>query len=447
MDPFQNLPEEIILPILRQLDFLGLYAIMSHSPRARLVVDLNLFSLTDDLLSACSTTSVDNYRWFYCTVLIHLPSPSSCYKTVDDLHSHRDNIISLKSLRSSQNEESLRYAIYTAIRTASQIQHLACACLWKLQHKFKAAIRPALDFRSRFEDSHDWNLPTDWENIVLSPPSWIEDFRVHRSLWCLQVFIDLRRAAGPEVIVSEDSASGSVAWGGWNWDTDKMDKIDDFVHCLRAFRLFDPDSVIRARDREISSVADTLEELGAVCLHVPPEEESLPEGYRPYRCPIFESLSILNIEEYPSWSPKPVPEEGYLPALWYQSPDDARCQSRQEREYDKMLQAFKNPTKLGERFALQKTRLFQRWGFFIWDSWRMWSLGLVEVLDRSENTEGVAREVMSPIHTRVNLYKIRKPEFFSRWCAMNQMHHRYYRCKQCREERERERKERERERE
>lgn len=417
MDIFQRLPEEIILLILHQLDFLGLHALISLSPRARLVIDLSLFDLTDYLLSRCSTTSVDNYRWFYCTVLIHMPPPSS-YKTLDDFRLHRDNITSLKSLCSPQNEASLRCSIYVAIETAARIQRLACACLWKLQHKLHEATRAALHFRSIAQDSPNWDndLATDWEQTALSPPSWIEDFRVHRSLWCLQVFIDLRRAAGPEVVVSTDRTTGSVSWGGWDWDLNEIDKIDDFVHCKWAGQF-------RAKDTEIPSVAGTLEELGATYLHVPPEEESLPEGYRPYRCPIFESLSIANIQEYPTWSSKPVPEESYIRELWRQSPRYVEWISKQDSAYSRWLTVFQKRALFGEQFAVQKTWLFQRWGFFIWDSWRLWSLGLLEVLECSETRKSMAGEVMSPIDTQVNLHQINKSELCSRWCALNQMRH------------------------
>lgn len=71
--------------------------------------------------------------------------------------------------------------------------------------------------------------------------------------------------------------------------------------------------------------------------------------------------------------------------------------------------------------ALEHFRLFHCYRFFIQDSWRLWSFGLLQVPRRSSQIQ--SRIVKTHVRTHVGLHEIHCIELCSRWRALNQMRH------------------------
>ncbi|KAJ5390871.1 uncharacterized protein N7496_001939 [Penicillium cataractarum] len=126
------------------------------------------------------------------------------------------------------------------IGVAAQIQRLACA-----------VISIMID-NLRLAGGSSSILPPTWEMHGLAQSSWIEDYRVHRALWCLQVFSDLRRATSSEPVQSNDPQGSS--WGGWNWSQIEIEKS------LLYAPLGDMRQVVK---EEIQTVAHVLQNLVA----------------------------------------------------------------------------------------------------------------------------------------------------------------------------------------
>ncbi|KAL4955766.1 hypothetical protein BDW69DRAFT_182232 [Aspergillus filifer] len=130
----------------------------------------------------------------------------------------------------------------------AQIQRLAYACLVKLFENLRTA--------------HNAILPAEWlENPRRgsAPFQWIEEFRVYRALWLLQIHSDLRRAL---------KADQESDWGGWNWTPTGVDKI-----ATESFG----DSI--ALDHEVQGFADVLIDIGRQgIIYARTTEPAMPEG-------------------------------------------------------------------------------------------------------------------------------------------------------------------------
>ncbi|CEJ56661.1 hypothetical protein PMG11_02862 [Penicillium brasilianum] len=131
-------------------------------------------------------------------------------------------------------------------------------------------------------------LPSGWEVHGLAQSSWIEDYRVHRAIWCLQVFSDLYRASSSKPVQS-NTAHGSF-WGGWNWSQFEIEES------LLYPPLRDMHEVV---EEEIQTVAHVLQDRVAsnqVC--VAKEEREIP---------YFPSLEMKVGLNYPTWPARSMP--------------------------------------------------------------------------------------------------------------------------------------------
>lgn len=206
MDPFEKLPVEIILPILNlTADFTGVDSLLAASPAINAVFNANSSRIISGLLEACPSTAQELHHLFRIVHCIRTPSFQPRYMC---------SFILRCPVPKPDHDPSVARSM---IHVASQIQYLACACLTKLFANFRSA--------------HNAVLPAEWLNDEeggVSPFSWIEEFRVYRALWRLQINSDLCRAVKsvPEPVMERGFQEEEKAWGGWTWSSAEIDKID-----------------------------------------------------------------------------------------------------------------------------------------------------------------------------------------------------------------------------
>lgn len=156
------------------------------------------------------------------------------------------------------------------IEVAAQVQRLACAVISTMLDNLRLA-GGSCSF-----------LPSGWEVHGLAQSSWVEDYRVRRAIWCLQVFSDLYRASSSKPVQS-NTAHGSF-WGGWNWSQFEIEES------LLYPPLGDVHEVV---EEEIQTVAHVLQDLVAstqVCVAIKERE-----------IPYFPSLEMKVGLNYPTW--------------------------------------------------------------------------------------------------------------------------------------------------
>ena len=74
MDPFERIPVELMLCILRDTDFVGLEALLEVSQFVRDLFRVNCIQIIGDVLASCPSTSYDLHLFFRTVTMIRTPS-------------------------------------------------------------------------------------------------------------------------------------------------------------------------------------------------------------------------------------------------------------------------------------------------------------------------------------------------------------------------------------
>ncbi|KAJ5474129.1 hypothetical protein N7475_003695 [Penicillium sp. IBT 31633x] len=386
MDPFQQLPAELVLSILHHTgDFLGFDSLLQVSPHIRAVFQSNSFQITEDLLASCPTTAHELHHFFHVTALIH--SPSFNPVNFEDLATAISTACSSTSFHN--NTARLMISI------AAQIQHLACACLSIAWVNFQTAHRAI--------------LPEEWSRSC-EPFSWIEVFYVHRALWLLRIYSDLWNLVCVEKKIPVPDPHPPVCTNTsrkWSWSPSEADKIIT----LAIFHLPPVNSF------ELHCVADLLRHLGAPSLRdaETPTVGSLEDHFKPLPPPLFASLHVPSINitlEHATWPTPPIPEETDLNCYWRRSPENTSGAPRQAGSYiaEQLNLSFRPglyPT------GLDDMRPFYRLGMFIWDSWRMYQMGYLRMSPRWRE-----EMIQAPDGSYIRPPVMARRVFQKRWCSL-----------------------------
>lgn len=347
MDPFNKLPTEIVLCMLHHTtDFVGLDSLLCVSPRIQTVFQASALRITEDILAGCP------YTWrleplFRTSALIRTPA-FQC-SSFNEYHSRtRDTPAFIKAWKDDQFSHS--NTLRSMIRVAARIQRLSCAVISTMLDKLRLAGQSSSV------------LPPGWEVHGLAPSSWIEEYRVHRSIWVLQVFSDLHRAKHSKPVEPNNSQESS--WGGWNWSLEEVHNS----------ALYAPLGDIRQTVREeIEIVEHVLQDLV-----LSTQVRSSPLGlYLPW----FSSLEMkVGVTNYPVWPARPMPTVHGVDS-WKRGKSSASRAGIQRQ----VFQAIKRNLTLLESYPrdLQDELPLQRLGIFLWDVWRLNAMGLCNTLTRT----------------------------------------------------------------
>ncbi|KAL4962468.1 uncharacterized protein BDV14DRAFT_210621 [Aspergillus stella-maris] len=350
MDPFDKLPPELIQLILTQADdFVGVESLLSVSPRVAAVLQARP-TILHDLLSSNPITTLPHIRRL-CYGIIHL----------NTMHcSDFDSYLRVDETPKIEYTDAL-----AIILLGARVQRLACACLSRMKQRFMSTLRrvPAAT-----------QSGADLANNASRPFSWMEEYRVYSSLWHLQHYSTLRKTASER----------------WDWSTGLLDSLAWYTHYhgLNGFT-----------DERIWTVAAILADMGLEPIygHNPAQIQHVPvalerEGEMPL--PFFESfdlpsspnatsentvdtaapLRLSTQSNVPVWSSPPIPENNKVSEAWHLSPEFCTWEQRHVEDFRTKATVMPNRPKGTD--ILSYFRPWRRMGLVIWDSWRMYTVGL-----------------------------------------------------------------------
>ncbi|CAG8917901.1 unnamed protein product [Penicillium salamii] len=362
MDPFQQLPAELIRQIIGDTaDFVGTESLISVSRHARSVFKLDTYAITRVLLSSNPITSqLEIKRLLSNIAVIH--SPSIFCASLDE---YMEAAASNETLDSPHQLQTPDVAC-RVLHIAAQIQRLACICLSKLRREFVIAVG---------------GLPAHAKNANMSF-SWMEEYRVYWALWHLQCYSDLRKITGWRALNPHDARSHLID-RKWQWSDESMQALDSYFTLTGSHPL---------RSEEIWTVAVALEDLGARSFKIFPEGKLQPE-YRSTLSrdlppdtpiPLFSSIEIPRSvkTEHPVWSPPPTPEKNPVTSAWFLYPQGTIDVSGQAM----VFRFLRNHVQRNgvNRLGMEDILRYRRCGVFLWDPWRMFSTGLLPNIFRQE---------------------------------------------------------------
>lgn len=394
MDPFQRLPAEIIRSIIQYTpDFIGLESLFLVSAQVKAVFQADpCVVLLDDLIASTTLTAMpDIQKTFRQVALLH--NQSACCGSIDDyIHLTCENLVMPTSCYMSSS------ALLQMVRTAAQLQRLACACLFTMQRNFCTAV----ETYSASSHTFTGQVPN-----LETPPSWTEEYRVYRALWHLRHYSDLQKVAHGHTT----SVGSTQKLGGWDWFSKSIDRLDPYASWND---LVNSNGLLDCRIEEIWSVAAILADLGLQASYGSvgqgQEEPSQARWDLPPETPmpLFTSFELPHHAiDYSVWGSPPVPEdaEAYTasqrssksPTIWFPplEPDDPEADKAGHRSsnflHKPTIQSvmFRLISKLRLQSrpivtGLQDVRPYRRLGVFMWDKWRIYSAGL---MDRSSTRD------------------------------------------------------------
>ncbi|KAE8143614.1 hypothetical protein BDV38DRAFT_276697 [Aspergillus pseudotamarii] len=334
MGTFENLPSEIIIRIIHDAaDFVGLQSLLVVSPRVHAVFEAQPDRITEDLIVSNPMTTMPEIR--------NLIRYTALAPTVH--RSSLDNYIGVMcESTSSVLPRDMSFAeLHQLVQIAAQVQRLACVCLSTMQQNFISAVgaTPAGSLCGAVRAQK-----------ASEPFSWIEEYRVYWALWHLVYYS----------ILCETALS---------LPADSIQRIHK-----SAFR----NQMGIRRNEYIWTVAAVLSDLGLHPSYGDSEQQEPSKAFwdlpEETPIPLFTSFAF-GFENYLTWSPQPVPESTPVISIWSRgvdSCDHSSVQTGRFSSYSKILLRG-----IPSSAAMLDMRPFRRLGVLLWDTWRVFSVGLI----------------------------------------------------------------------
>lgn len=349
MDPFQRLPAELVGQILQDTaDFAGVDSLISVSLHARATFQANSCTIFQGLVSSNSITSQPEIKKLLSSIaLIH--HPSICCTSLDQYMQLTNGEEGALESALCQQNSGLACRIF---RIAAQTQRLACTCLSTLRQGLVTAVGTS-PIRTK---------------KATEPFSYIEEYRVYWALWLLRCYSDLRKAV--------DSRSTGP---NWIWSRDEINKLDAYA-TLNGIHSF--------RAEQIWTVASILVELGPR-LASPSTGESIELPHPSTAAwdlapntpiPFFSSFELSqSIEKEYSrlWCPPQAHIENPVTRAWFMTSHHFDRPAGQTMFFRFLSnQCLRGRPGRPRSAAMKDISPYRRSGVFLWDSWRMYSIGL-----------------------------------------------------------------------
>lgn len=365
MDPFQRLPPELVSQILRNTDFVGVDSLVSVSLKARAVFQANSRAIIQDLVSSNSITSHPEIKKLLSNIaLIH--DPSICCTSLDEyilLTNREGNENALESILCRQNSD----LAHRILRITAQTQRLACICLLTLRQGLVTALGTLRSLPIRTQKANE-------------PFSYLEEYRVYWAIWQLKCYSDLRKAVDWRASSSTNSAEGPSTDQNWIWSRESIEKLD-------AYTTFNEIHDFRAE--QIWTVASVLVELGASLIS-PSTGESLALQHPstvawdlPPNTPIpffssFQPARSVGNDHSLLWCPPQTPVEDPVTKAWHLTLPSCHKSSGQTMLFRSLRhRALRGHSGRRPCAAMEDISPYRRSGVLLWDSWRMYSIGLM----------------------------------------------------------------------
>lgn len=360
MDPFQRLPAELVSQVLRNTDFVGVDGLVSVSLKARAVFQANSHAIIQDLISSNSITSHPEIKKLLSNIaLIH--DPSICCTSLDEyMQLTNGNENALESTLYRQNSDLACHIL----RIAAQTQRLACICLLTLRRGLVTALETS---PIRAQKANE-------------PFSYLEEYRVYWAIWQLKCYSDLRKAIDWRASSLTNSAEGPSTSQKWIWSRESTNNLDTYttfneIHDFRA--------------EQIWTVASVLVELGTPLVS-PSTGELLPLQYPstvawdlPLNTPIpffssFQPVRSVRNNHSLLWCPPQTPIEDLVTKAWHLTLPFCHKSSGQTMLFRSLRhRALRGHGGRRPSAAMEDISPYRRSGVLLWDSWRMYSIGLM----------------------------------------------------------------------
>lgn len=334
MDIFKTLPAEAIQLIITQTDFVGLESLLAVCPYAQDVFNINTAAVTRGLLASCPILSCNLYPLFQKVASIRRYSES--WKDLNDYEAHTSDT-ELDAITASPDEETVR-TLQGMVHVCANIQRVACVCLSMLLRR----LRCVTPYGCSIDESGNIFSITPCLTKDTGPASWMEEYRIYRTLWHVQLYTDLQNAGiAPKSIQPWSRPSYMVSFDYEPWEGG--DSI-----CGGYF----------------DTIAELLHDLAG----------SKPDPHQLVPIPAFSSLS--NHQTQTIWSPPAAPGDEGGNFYWERGVERAEFRSSQCGLYiGHTLSNGRGPITVPADVICDTGR-FRRLGLFIWDLWRMYCLGL-----------------------------------------------------------------------
>lgn len=192
--PFNLLPTDILLLIMEEIsDFVSLDNLLAISPHAASIFLRWAIPITQRTLLTCLITSqLGNFQ----EVMV-IRSGSARYANLGEFQAsfwaEDARTVDLVQYFAGRDPSEVAVALRDMVRVAAHIQRIACTCLSKTMGNLYAAVNSNPVF------------PPSRELVGTVKPSWVEEYRVYRAVWHMQVYSDLERASGPNAVRRDPS--------------------------------------------------------------------------------------------------------------------------------------------------------------------------------------------------------------------------------------------------
>lgn len=249
MDPFRKLPNEIIVQILKSCcDFTSLNSLLEMSPVVNNVFNYFYADITEAVLKSCPMTQHGIEENFQFLIAIYSTTAFTPSTILNFLQRKRGDPFppTLEAFRSFRALNSVA-ALRQAVSTAARIHRVACACLDTFIDRIKTTTPSHATVSD--EELLDWlrgKAPDPsgepFQSKGTHNPHWVEQYRVHRVLWAIQIYTELCAAAGTR----------------WSWSKDDIDRLfDKSVTTGRSVTL---------REDEVPAITEFLNDLSTTPL-------------------------------------------------------------------------------------------------------------------------------------------------------------------------------------
>ncbi|KAF7114221.1 hypothetical protein CNMCM5793_007799 [Aspergillus hiratsukae] len=365
MDPFNKLPNEIIIQILKSCcDFTSLDGLLQMSPVVNDVFDYFYADITEAVLRSCPMTGHGIEENFQFLVAIYSKTTFTPATIIDFLQRKPGDPLppaleAFQSLRAINSVTAFRQVV----ATVAKIHRLACACLDTFIHRIKTTTPSRATVSDGKLYDWLWNHAPDppaepFQSKGTHHPHWVEQYRVHRVLWAMQIYTELCAAAETR----------------WSWSQDNIDRLFD--------KSVTTGHSVTLREDEVPVITECLNDLSPTPLatvHVKfPALTQLPSP---------ESLAVRSY-----WALPDIPQDTTTIAPKRRSPSSwgRRITHAQNRGFGMMFYGLVGGYWHNPQGALWRcdTRAFRRLGIIFWDEWRLYQMELIAMPNRALSPEG-----------------------------------------------------------
>ena len=395
MDSFARLPPELITQIIIYIaDFSAVESIISASPQVHAVFQAQP-SIVRDLIQADPITSFPEIQKLCNNIsLIH----SSLAQCPDLAHYQQ----ACDRIPNFGYTEAL-----CMLRLAAQTQRLACTCMALMRNNLVSALSevPAGSLSG-----------PDRVRKAREPFSWTEEYRVYCSLWHLQHYSYLRKAATERWGWDKAATQDLDAYDVWNEiiDTRHIEKFWTVAALLSDLGLSPSYGHYPFQHKERSLAQDPEGQESSRAAWTFPPGTPLP-FFSSFDLPPSQYLSDGNSS--PLWSPPLFPPDTEATDAWWLTLK-YRSWSPRHVSYFQLAASAASMDREPSSYSLVNLKPWRRLGMIIWDTWRIYSLGLYDFPRKQamKTPDGGLLEA-TPRDPSV-LQQIPVIDYVSRWLAL-----------------------------